>query len=121
MDYTKEIFNFLYLEKIASVVVIFTRITDTILAIQSKITESNKELVKVSVEYAFQEYIRFKNSALDDDLGTAVNLSKEFFYENGKIWNRLPIEKLNVFIKEEMRIRRDILAYEYVNQINEDY
>ena len=117
MDYGKELFNYLYVEKLASVVVIFTRIIDTVLGIQSKITQSIKDLVKVSVEYSYQKFLRFIDKKPDEeDLENAIELSREFFFDNGKIWNILPDDKLYVFIREEIRKRNDIPEFLLFNK-----
>lgn len=83
------------LEKLVSIVLIITRLIDTTLGIQRKITESNKELVGVAVDAGIQD-----TKDLDISKDDLVNLCESFFYKNRKPWNRVNNSKLRVLIKE---------------------
>lgn len=99
------------IEKLASLVVIVTRITDTVLGIQAKITESNKNLVELSVESVYHKYIKVcvKSEVIThDEMDKILSMSKDFFFKNRKMWNRLPGNKLDVYIKQELKNRTDI-------------
>ena len=89
-----------YFEKVASIIVLSTRIIDTILAIQQKITESNKDLIMISCDYGMQQ---MKLQGISDSSNVNEDIIEEiikFFYENKKKWNIIRESKLRVLIKD---------------------
>lgn len=85
------------LEKLVSIVVLITRVIDTALGIQSKITESNRELVEVACDAGLQDC-----KELDMTNDDVIKICESFFYKNRKFWNRINKAKLRVLIKEHI-------------------
>lgn len=85
------------LEKLVSIVVLITRIIDTTLGIQSKITESNKDLVEVACDAGLQDCKDLEMT--NEDM---ISLCETLFYQNRKFWNRINKSKLRLLIKDKI-------------------
>ena len=97
-----EYLNMMYnisLQNLTSIVVIFTRLFDTMFNIQKKISESNNHLIEIIC----QDIV---TNNLENDLSKEeiINICEYKFYENKNIWNIIDNSLLKMLIKKNLKI-----------------